>query len=546
MASNKKYWKSVEELDENSSIVDTLRQNEFVEEIPTDEFLGDKESLDASSTTRRDFLKYVGFTTAAATLAACEGPVIKSIPYLVKPNELIPGVADYYATTIADGFDFANILVKVREGRPIKIEPNKEANGNTNARVQASVLSLYDNLRLKGPKANGESISWSEVDAQIIKKLEEVKASGKTVAFLTGTDASPSNTALIASLGDDVCHVIYDAVSESAAIDAYEEMYGSRALPSYNFSKAKTIVGVGADFLGDWQGGNFEAGYGKERVPNHGKMSHHIQFESNMTLTGANADVRVMIKPSEQHLVMIKLYQAIVLGVSTREASPLSTAIRDTAKKILKAGKNAVVVTGIQDKHIQLLALTINNHIQSEVMDVVVTNNTRQGNDADVKQLIADMKAGKIGALFINNSNPVYTLPNSADFVEGLNKVDLSVSFSMSDNETANATQYALATPHYLESWGMIEMKKGQYSIMQPTIQPLFDTRQLQDCILKWTGSAQSYYDYIKTSFTEIGGLGSWNQAIHDGTFSVSLTGEVVANTVDLTTGYKADRKSVV
>lgn len=542
MASNKKYWKSVEELDENSSIVDTLRQNEFVEEIPTDEFLGDKESLDASSTTRRDFLKYVGFTTAAATLAACEGPVIKSIPYLVKPNELIPGVADYYATTIADGFDFANILVKVREGRPIKIEPNKEANGNTNARVQASVLSLYDNLRLKGPKANGESISWSEVDAQIIKKLEEVKASGKTVAFLTGTDASPSNTALIASLGDDVCHVIYDAVSESAAIDAYEEMYGSRALPSYNFSKAKTIVGVGADFLGDWQGGNFEAGYGKERVPNHGKMSHHIQFESNMTLTGANADVRVMIKPSEQHLVMIKLYQAIVLGVSTREASPLSTAIRDTAKKILKAGKNAVVVTGIQDKHIQLLALTINNHIQSEVMDVVVTNNTRQGNDADVKQLIADMKAGKIGALFINNSNPVYTLPNSADFVEGLNKVDLSVSFSMSDNETANATQYALATPHYLECWGMIEMKKGQYSIMQPTIQPLFDTRQLQDCILKWTGSAQSYYDYIKTSFTEIGGLGSWNQAIHDGTFSVSLTGEVVANTVDLTTGYKAPK----
>ena len=131
MASNKKYWKSVEELNENSSIVDTLRQNEFVEEIPTDEFLGNKESLEESSTTRRDFLKYVGFTTAAATLASCEGPVRKAIPYLNKPNELIPGVADYYATAIADGFDFSNILVKVREGRPIKIEPNKEANGST-------------------------------------------------------------------------------------------------------------------------------------------------------------------------------------------------------------------------------------------------------------------------------------------------------------------------------------------------------------------------------------------------------------------------------
>ena len=156
MASNKKYWKSVEELNENSSIVDMLKNNEFVEEIPTDDFLGDKENLEASSTTRRDFLKYVGFTTAAASLAACEGPVVKSIPYIVKPDDIIPGVADYYATTMADGFDFANILVKVREGRPIKIEPNKEANGSTNARVQASVLALYDSLLLKVPKSKGE------------------------------------------------------------------------------------------------------------------------------------------------------------------------------------------------------------------------------------------------------------------------------------------------------------------------------------------------------------------------------------------------------
>ena len=541
MASDKKYWKSVEELDENSSIVDSLRQNEFVEEIPTDEFLGDKESLEESSTTRRDFLKYVGFSTAAATLASCEGPVKKAIPYLNKPAELIPGVADYYATTIADGFDFANILVKVREGRPIKIEPNKEANGSTNARVQASVLSLYDGLRLRGPKANGSAISYTDADAQIEKKLKEIQAAGKTVAFLTGTDASPSTNAIIASLGD-VQHVVYDAVSESAALDAYEAMYGTRALPSYDFSKAKTIVSVGADFLGDWQGGNFEAGYAKGRVPTKGKMSHHIQFESNMTLTGANADVRFMLKPSEQHLAIAKLYQAVVKGISTREASPLNEAIQKAAKQIKKAGKNAVVVTGVQDANIQAYALAINNHIQSEVMDVVATNNTRQGSDKAVSQLIADMKAGKIGALFINNSNPVYTLPNSAAFVEGLAKVDLSVTFSMADNETANATQYALATPHYLESWGLIEMKKGQFSLMQPTIQPLFDTRQFQDSILKWSGSTQTYYDFLKTSFADLGASGSWNQALQDGNFAVEVTEEVVANEINLAAGYKAPK----
>ncbi|MDB9771104.1 TAT-variant-translocated molybdopterin oxidoreductase, partial [Polaribacter sp.] len=105
MASIKKYWKSVEEL-KDSSVVETLSKNEFVENIPTDDFLGDKETLETSSTSRRDFLKYVGFTTAAASLAACEGPVIKSIPYVVKPNDIIPGVADWFATTVADGYDF--------------------------------------------------------------------------------------------------------------------------------------------------------------------------------------------------------------------------------------------------------------------------------------------------------------------------------------------------------------------------------------------------------------------------------------------------------
>lgn len=117
MSSNKKYWKSVEELNEsNSSMVEALKQKEFVEEIPVDEFLGDKDTLESSNTTRRDFLKYVGFSTAAATLAACEGPVVKSIPYVVQPEQIIPGVANYYATSIANGYDFASILVKPVKG----------------------------------------------------------------------------------------------------------------------------------------------------------------------------------------------------------------------------------------------------------------------------------------------------------------------------------------------------------------------------------------------------------------------------------------------
>ncbi|GGK55678.1 MULTISPECIES: TAT-variant-translocated molybdopterin oxidoreductase [Flavobacteriaceae] len=541
MASNKKYWKSVEELNTKSSIVDTLKQNEFVEEIPTDEFLGNKENLETSSTTRRDFLKYVGFTTAAASLAACEGPVVKSIPYVIKPDDIIPGVAEYYATTMADGFDFANILVKVREGRPIKIDPNKEANGSTNARVQASVLSLYDSHRLKKSRfnENGAAISWANADSQIISKLNEVKEAGLPIAVLTGTCASPSTKKLINNLGEtfgNVNHVVYDAVSESTALDAFEAMYGTRALPDYNFEKAEVIVSIGADFLGDWQGGGFDAGYSKSRIPTNGKMSRHIQIESNMTLTGANADKRFMVKPSEQNLALIKLYQAVVKGIATREATPLNETIQKAAQQIKVAGTKAVVVTGIQDKNAQLLALAINQAINSEVIDVVATKNVRIGNDAAVAQLITDMNAGKIGAVIINNSNPVYTLPNSNEFVEGLKKVKLSVAFSMQDNETANAVQYALATPHYLESWGDAVIKKGQYSLMQPTIKPLFDTRQFQDALLVWTGSTTTYYDFLKETWnTEVLEGKSWNQALHDGVFTAELpTEEITLSEVDI------------
>ncbi len=541
MASNKKYWKSVEELKETSPIVDTLKHNEFVDEIPTDEFLADKETLETSSTTRRDFLKYVGFTTAAASLAACEGPVVKTIPYVIKPDDIIPGVADYYATTMVDGFDFANILVKVREGRPIKIEPNKEANGSTNARVQASVLSLYDSLRLKAPKANGSEISWEEADKQIVAKLNELKEANSPIVVLTNTCASPSTKKLINKLGDtygNVQHVIYDAVSESAALDAFETMYGTRALPDYNLEKAAVIVSIGADFLADWQGGGFDVGYAKGRIPKNGKMSHHIQFESNMTLTGANADKRVMMKPSAQISTLLKIYQAIVKGESTE----LPEAVKNAVNQLKKAGSKAVVLTGIQDKNAQLLALAINKALNSEVIDVNAMRNIRHGNDAKVSQLIADMNAGKIGAIIINNANPVYTLPNAKEFVEGLSKVKLSVAFTMQDNETANAVQFALATPHYLESWGDAVIKKGHYSLIQPTIQPLFKTRQFQDALLVWTGSNTSYYDFIKESWKSnvLDGNKSWNQALHDGIYVKETTGTVEAVDVDTDAAAKA------
>ena len=528
MASNKKYWKSVEELNENSSIVETLRNNEFVEPIPVDEFLGNEDSLSNSATSRRDFLKYVGFSTAAASLAACEGPVVKSIPYVVQPEEIIPGVADFYATTMADGFDFANILIKTREGRPIKVENNtlEGAVTSANARVHASVLSLYDSLRLKQPKIAGKMASWSEVNAKLKSSLEDANAKGATIAVLTNTLASPSTEALLADLKakyPTVKQVTYDAVSESSALDAFEAVYGERALANYDFSKADVIVSVGADILGDWQGGGYDAGYSKGRVPKNGKMSKHFQFEANMSLAGANADKRVPMTVAQQKLAVVKIYNEITgasSGVKLEKDAEVSQAI----KQLKAAGTKGVLVSGIDDVDVQLLVLAVNNALSSEAFNVTGAKLTRKGNAKEVAQLVADMKAGTIHTLIMSGVNPVYTLPNSNDFSEGLKKVKLSVAFSMKEDETASLTTIAAATPHYLESWGDVTITRGNYSVMQPTIRPLFNTKQFQEVLLSLTENTASYHDYLKAfAVSQLNGK-SWNQTVHDGFSSTEVT----------------------
>ncbi|MGB5270415.1 TAT-variant-translocated molybdopterin oxidoreductase [Eudoraea sp.] len=530
---SKKYWKSEAELNPNDSIVETLRQNEFPEEIPVDEFLGDKENLSASTTNRRDFLKYVGFSTAAASLAACEGPVRKSIPYVIKPEQIIPGIANYYATTIADGYDFASILIKTREGRPIKVENNKDAktNGNSNARIQASVLSLYDSTRLQGPLANGEPAEWTAIDTSVKNKLEALKGSEKQIVLLTQTYASPSTSKLISEFKEvygNVNHIAYDAISEDAALTAFEAKFGERALPTYDFEKAEIIVSFGADFLADWQGGGYDSGYSKGRIPKKGKMSRHIQFESNMSLTGANADKRIAIKPSEQKKALASLFGKLNnSSVNVDLSENISKAVDDVAAEIRKAGNKAVVVTGLDDVNAQAVTLSINEMLGSIAYSPSAPRYIRQGNSQAVNKLIQDMNSGKVGALIMDGVNPMYTLPNASEFAQGVAKVDLSVTFSTNWNETTEITEFTAAANHFLESWGDAELVKGHYSLIQPTIKELFDTRQFQQSLLQWMGSDLSYYDYIKGTWNSgILGDASWNKALHDGVFVLESNNE--------------------
>jgi molybdopterin-containing oxidoreductase family iron-sulfur binding subunit len=249
-----------------------------------------------------------------------------------------------------------------------------------------------------------------------------------------------------------------------------------------------------------------------------------------MSLSGANADKRVPLTPTQQKLALAKLHSLITGGsVSVNLPKAIGDAVQKAANEIKRAGSNGVVVTGIQDVNAQTVVLEINEHISSKAFDTVNTIQTRQGDNNKVATLLSDMKAGRVGALIMSGVNPMYTLPNANDFAEGLKKTGLSIAFSMKVDETSALTNYIAAAPHYLESWGDVEIKKGHFALMQPTLRPLFDTKQFQDVLLMWNGNDVSLNDYIKTVWNEsILNGGSFNKALHDGIFVSTSTAPVV------------------
>ncbi|MEN8810657.1 MAG: TAT-variant-translocated molybdopterin oxidoreductase, partial [Flavobacteriales bacterium] len=537
MSKVKTYWKGIEEKEQSASFIEQSK-SEFPQELPVQEFLAD-ENLAESSTNRRDFLKFMGFSVAAATLAACESPVVKSIPYVNKPEDITPGVANWYSSTYWDGNDYASILVKTREGRPIFIKGNKSFGinkGATTPRIIGSVLSLYNGARLQMPMAAGKKATWSTVDNSIKKQLAEISAKGGKVRIMTNSTLSPSTDAIlnefVSSLeGADAKIVTYDPISYSGITKANQASFGRAVVPTYHFDKAKVIVSISADFLTNWLlATDYMPDYLSNRNPDNNWMSRHFQFESVMSTTGSNSDVRIPIKPSEEGLVAAALYKHItgssVLGVTVPQEILDKTKI---AAQELKANKgSALVVGGSNCSGTQTVINAINDALASygSTIDMANPTNMAKGNDAEVEGLVKEVEAGKIDALFVYGVNPVYTLPNGAKFAEGLKKLDLSVSFSQYADETATNCQFICPDNHYLESWNDFAPLASHYAVAQPAIRPLYDTAQAQESFLVFAGKASRagkesrvMYDYIKSRFT-----GDWNMLVHNGSMDVNAT----------------------
>lgn len=515
MASNKIQFRSIHEL-KDPALNNKLAQKEFQEEIPVEDFLGDAEQ-NGSSTSRRDFLKLLGFSTAAVTLAACEAPVIKTIPYVVKPHDIIPGVPNYYASTYFDGFDFASVLVKTREGRPIKIDPNPVAGdlGKTNARAQASVLSLYDNDKVKQPKLDGKDETFDKVDSFVLKGLEEAKASGKKIVLLSHSFASPTFKKLFAEFKAKYPTaelVTYDAFPYSAALDAAQEVFGQRALPIYDLKGSELVVSFQADFLGDYNASSLETSYAAARKPGP-NMLRHIQVESNMSLTGANADSRYRLKPSAVNKTLVEVYNAIVGGGTSDKTAT------EIANELKAKGSKAVVLAD-GSKGAQVLAHLINQKLAS-VAFTGKANFLKEFNGARYQEFLGWVNGGQVGVLITNNVDPIYSHPKGEDFKKSLSKVPYVVAVADKKNEMYKAAKAVIPVANWLESWGDIEPQTGVYSLMQPTIQKIYKSRQIEESLLVWkngkNNAANNYYDYLKANSASILGGTSFNKALYNG-----------------------------
>lgn len=538
----RKYWKGLEELQETPEFI-KHKEQEFPNQQTVEEFLSD-EKLAETSTARRDFLKFLGFSVAAASLAACEAPVTKIVPYVNKPENVTPGVPTWYSGTYYDGNSYASILVKTREGRPIFIKGNKEfgfTKGGVNSQIVASVLGVYDSERLTQPTAGGTNATWSSIDKAISSALK----SANSVTLLTNTVISPSMKRSIAEMsvslngetGSKFQHIQYDAVSYAGMREANLSNFGARIIPSYDFSKAKTIVSVDADFLNTWLlATEYTSQYALTRNPDAAWMSKHIQFETVLSVTGSNADYRGMIKPSEQAAVLAYIIKG--LGGNTGVYTNLNIsvkAIADEAIKALKKSKNeSLVVSGSNNIGVQQLTNKLNNTLQSYGTTIDLSNpiNLFQSEDAKVSKLVKDVIVGKgPDVLLLMDVNPVYTLPNGEDFAKGLKKIKTSVAISAFADETAALCSYVCPGFHALESWSDFEAKGSEYALSQPTIRPLGEgTASALESMLVWNGKASRggkdssvAYDYIQATFAKNFPSGDFAMAIHNSVMPQAL-----------------------
>src|SRR3989338_5866040 len=551
----KAYWGSIEELQQIADFQTT----------PGKEFVAPPMKQEATSMERRTFLKLMGASALAASISCSRRPVEKIIPYVHKPEEITPGIANWYASTCGECSAACGTLIKTREGRPIKIEGNKKhplSGGGLCARGQASLLNLYDPDRLREPAAvdrrSGEytATTWELLDRSIQGELQKLKESSKKVVIFTDPIVSPSTKALIDEflIPYRGLHIAYSPLFPEELLEANSVSFGERKLPQYRLDRAELLVSFGADFLGTWISPvEFARQFSKARRVDEGKMLRFVAIEAALSLSGTNADEYIPVAAGDELFVALALAHELIVrgGKSAYAGNPIITEVLrnysiERVAKTLKLetaqlqhlatqlwksrGKSLLLggpVHGKYGRELQIVLNLLNSALMNDgaTIDWDTATATTSSSYRDIVKLVEEMKQEKVGAVILASFNPAFVLPQTLGFADALKQVPLVIDCSDKKTETTQAatTQSAPMT-HALEMWNDAEPAKGLYSIAQPVISPLYQNRSFQDSLIRWGAmNAKNWYSYLQTWWQKNVHRSSesfarfWEKALHEG-----------------------------
>ena len=501
------YWRSLEELAGSDDFQDALHR-----EFPK----GASEWVDSVS--RRGFLKVMGASLGLAGMTGCVRlPLEPIVPYVRQPEEMIPGRPMFYATACTLGGYASPLLVESHLGRPTKIEGNDQhpaSLGGTDIFAQASILGMYDPDRSQTVVSMGDLRSWQAFLGAIRGPLSVQKTlQGAGLRILTPTISSPTLADQLRGflkIYPQAKWHVYEPVNRDNVLEGAKLAFGQPVETRYDFSKADVVVSLDADFLYAGFPGNtrYIRDFAKRRNPDDGKMNRLYGSESTPTSTGAKADHRLPVRAHE-----IELCAAVIsapAAVAIREAAQ---AVGEAAEKFFyllsqdldgSAGSSVVLAGDHQPPAVHAFAHAINAKLgnigktvfYSDPVDANPVNQTES-----IKDLVADMRGGKVDLLIILGGNPAYDAPADLNFADALKsgKVPLRVHHGLYQNETAELCQWHVNQTHELEAWGDARAYDGTVSIIQPLIAPLYNGKSALEFVALLAGQADATgYDLVR------------------------------------------------
>jgi Fe-S-cluster-containing dehydrogenase component len=544
----------------------------------TDDFSLD----DLSPISRKQFLGLLAASAAFAT-AGCTNYRDKGeiVPYTKKPEEITPGVANYYASTCTGCSQACGTLIKTREGRPVKIDGNPDHptnKGKLCARGQASILGLYDPARLRSPQFGAASsksgdVAWNDVDADVLKRLDACRRENKTILLLTPPTASPTARKLLSEFAatyPSAQIVSYALVNDEARRRAWETCYGATPLPVILWENAEVIVTLEADILGTdgfsvEQSRKFAEGRDLMKSATFNRL---YCIEASFSPTGANADYRLKLHPAAQAPFVLAIINEIVnkrkavaaspglraavsaydLVVLSKEYRLSASTVEHLVDDLLSHRKTSILYAGpalSEEAHLAVHVLNDllgNTALYSDA--TVQAEGMRTATAEDLARVISAMRSGLVGVVVHLGVNPVYDLPRSLGYADALKQVPLSIDLAEAESETGRLCTYMLSVNNGLESWGDHQVRAGVYSLQQPVIAPLYNTRQREAIILHWMAGQTAYnetlyHGYLKNHwetgiFPALGRAVSftafWNASLHDGVVLTGTAGQKVAS----------------